>query len=412
MGIAAGVFKQLAYKVESTYGVAAGTSGGQLLRRTQSTLDLSKDTYQSNEMRSDFQVADFRHGVRRVGGKIDGELSPKTYGEFFAALMKRDFAAVTAITGLSITIAGSGPTYTVTRASGDYISGGLKVGDVIRLSAGSFNVANSNKNLLIVTLTATVATVVTLNGSAMVAEGPIASSTATVVGKKTFVPTSAHTDKAFSIEHWFPDVPASELFLGCKFSKASISLPPTGMATVSFDVVGQDFAETTAKRTAVALTSQYFSSPSAVTSTGVLTAVNGVVRIGGAAIATLTGLSVDITANYTGDPVVGANVVPNQFAGRVLVGGQATMYFESTTIRDAFVNETEVDLLAAFTTDNTATADFLTIVLPRVKFGGASKDDGEKGLVATLPFTALLNSAGGTGVSTEKTTILMQDSQM
>ena len=95
----------------------------------------------------------------------------------------------------------------------------------------------------------------------------------------------------------------------------------------------------------------------------------------------------------------------------VTVDGQATMYFTDTTARDAFFNETEIDLMAAFTADNTATADFLTVVLPRIKLGGARKAPADGGLVMTLPFQALLNSTGGAGVKTEKTTISMQDSQ-
>jgi hypothetical protein len=81
------------------------------------------------------------------------------------------------------------------------------------------------------------------------------------------------------------------------------------------------------------------------------------------------------------------------------------------TLRNAFVNETEIDLIGVFTSDNTAAADFITTVVPRLKVGSANKDDGGGGLVQTFSFQALLNTAGGTGVSTERTTFAMQDSQ-
>lgn len=409
MTIAAGLFKQLAYKVETSFGEAPGQSGGQLLRRVQSTIDLSKEAYAANEKRTDFQIADFRHGVRRVQGQVTGELSPKTYADLFGVLLKRDFAAVTALTGLSLTIAGTGPTYTVTRAAGDFLTGGLKVGDVIRLT-GSFNAANSAKNLLVTDLTATVATVLPLNGSALVAEGPIASATATVVGKKTYIPTTGHTDKSIAFEHWYTDIVQSELFLGNKIGKASLSLPPTGLATVAFDVMGKDVADTLAKRGGVVATSQYFTTPTAITSTGTLAAVNGVLRAAGSIVGTVTGLTVEINANYTGDPVVGANVIPQMFPGKVSVTGQFTAYFENVTLRDAFINETEIDLIGVFTSDNSAAADFISVVMPRIKVGSANKDDGDGGLVQTFSFQALLNTAGGTGVKTEKTTFSMQDS--
>ena len=412
MPIAAGLFKQLVYRVETTYGVAPGQSGGQVLRRVTSTIDLSKESYAANEKRTDFQISDFRHGVRRVGGQITGELSPQTYGELFGIALKRDFAAVTALTGLSITIAGTGPTYTATRSAGDWLASGIKVGDVVRLTAGTFNANNSNKNLLIVDMTALVLTVLVLNGSTLTAEGPIASATVSLPGRKTFVPTTGHTDRSVAFEHWFADVPASELFLGCKLSKAALSLPPTGLATVSFDVMGQDFADTTAKRGSVALNTQYFTSATAITSTGTLAAVNGVLRVGGTTLATITGLSVDISPAYTGDPVVGSNTIPQMFPGKVSVTGQFTAYFDDVTLRNVFVNETEIELLAAFTVDNTAASQFIGITIPRIKVGSANKDDSDGGIVQTFSFQALLNTAGGTGVKTERTTFSMQDSAL
>jgi Phage tail tube protein len=397
---ASGVFKQLAYKAESTYGTVPSAAGAQSLRRVTSTIDLTKDTYQSAEIRSDQQIADMRHGVRRVTGQISGELSPGTYEDFFAQVLRRDFAAVTAATSQSLTIAGSGP-YTITRASGSYLTDGFKVGDVVRITAGSVNASNLNKNVLVTGLTTTVITGVVLNGSTMVAEGPISGCTIGPVGKKTFIPASGQTDKSFSIEHFYSDLTLSEVFSGCKATKISIGLPPTGMVTVAMDFTGQNITTAGA---------QYFTSPTAATTTGCLASVNGVLRIGGSTIATVTGLTLDINASLTGDPVVGSNFVPNQFPGRVLVSGQATAYFDSVTLRDAFINETEIDMIAAFTASSDKDSKFMSFVVPRMKLGGASKNDGEGGLIQTIPFTALLNTAGGTGISSEYTTLSMQDS--
>jgi hypothetical protein len=236
----------------------------------------------------------------------------------------------------------------------------------------------------------------------LTAEGPIASATVTVVGKKTFVPQTGHTDKSFSIEHFFPANGQSEVFTGCKPTNIALELPPTGLATISIDITGKDIDATNA---------QYFTSPTALTSTTALAAVNGVARMNGSTIVNLTGLSMQIAAPQTGDPTVGSNTIAQQFPGRVIVSGQFTAYFDSVAQRDAFINETEIDLYAAFTADNTAAADFVAIGLPRIKLGTADKSDGETGIVQTFQFQALLNSAGGAGTATEKTTIQIQDSQ-
>ena len=399
---ASGLFKQVAYKAESTFGVVPSATSAQALRRVQSTLDLSKETYQSNEIRQDFQLVDFRHGVRRVEGNISGELSPATYKDFISCALKKDFAAGASASSVTVTIAGAGPSYTVTRSSGNYITDGFKIGDVIRLSVGSPSLAaNFGKNLLIVSLTSTIATVITLNGSSMTAEGPVAGTTVAVVGKKSYIPTSGHTDKSFSIEHYYSDLVQSEVFSGCKPTSVAIGLPPTGLATIDIGFMGKDVTTASA---------QYFTNPTAQTTTGLLAAVNGELRVAGQSVATLTGLTLNIASNYSGDPVVGSNTVPFMFAGRVIVTGQATAYFDSVTLRDAFFNETEVEIIGAFTANNDADAPFMSFVLPRVKIGGASKNDGEGGLVQTLPFQALLNTAGGSGTTSEQTTIVIQDS--
>lgn len=401
MGTASGIYKQVAYKKEATYGVIPAAAAAQAIRRVTSSLDMTKDTYQSNEIRPDFQMSDFRHGGRKVAGSINGELSAKTYADFMAAALKKAFATTAPITGASITIGGADGAYTITRAAGSFLADGVKVGDVVRLTAGGFNVANMNKNIMVTGVVALALTGLVLNASALVAEGPIAAATVTVAGKKTMIPQSGHTDDSFSIEHWYPDVPANEVFSGCKVSKIGLSLPPSGMATCNVEFVGKDSLPGTA---------QYYAAPNPITTTGTMAAVNGVLRVGGATVANVTGLTIDIAAAQSGDPTVGSNTVAFQAAGRVLVTGQLTATFNNTTLRDAFYNETEISLYAAFTADNSAASDFITFCIGRLKVGGASKDDGEKTITQTIPFQALLNIAGGATLATDLTTIAIQDS--
>lgn len=401
MGTASGIYKQVKYKEEATYGTLPASAGSQAIRRVTSSLDMTKDTYQSNEIRSDFQMADYRHGTRKVGGSISGELSAGTYKDFIAAALKKAFTTTTAMTALSVTIGGTAGAWTITRGAGSYLTDGVKIGDVVALTAGALNAANLNKNFMVTAVSALVLTGLVLNASALVAEGPIASCTLTVRGKKSLIPQSGHTDKSFSIEHWYPDVPTSETFSGCKVSKLSFGLPPSGMATIGVEFMGKD---------SITSASEYFTSPTAVTSTGIMAAVNGVLRVGGVTVANVTGLTIDVAAAQSGEATVGSNTVAFQAAGRVIVTGQITATFDSTTLRDAFYNETEISLYAAFTADNTALADFVAFSIPRIKVGGASKDDGEKTITQTFPFQALLNTAGGAALATDLTTLSIQDS--
>lgn len=402
MTIAAGIAKRVTYKVESTWGTVPSAGSAQALRRVKSSLDLTKATYQSGEIRSDYQVTDMRHGMRSVKGQISGELSPGTYKDFMAAAVRQAWAAVSAAASLSLTIAASGSSWTVTRGSGSWITDGFKLGNVIRLSVGSLNAANISKNLFIQAMTASALTVVPLNGVALVAEGPITGCTATVTGKKAYVPSSGHTDLSYSIEHYHADVTLSEVFSGCKIDQMSVQLPPTGMATVDFDFLGKDVTTASA---------QYFTSPTAETTSGILAAVNGTLAVAGSAVGLITGLTLNLKANMNGEAVVGSNTFADIVEGRVEVSGQFTVLFQDATFRDYFINETEVGLYLALSASSSATADFIAFGLPRIKVGSATRDDGEKGLVMTCSFTALRNTSGGASTTSEDTSLAIQDSQ-
>jgi hypothetical protein len=120
-------------------------------------------------------------------------------------------------------------------------------------------------------------------------------------------------------------------------------------------------------------------------------------------------MTVNVDGGMTTGAVVGSNYSPDVFAGRVKVSGQVTLYFQDATFRDAFKDETALSLAVVMATGTSATADCISIMLPNVKLGGATKSDGEQGLILTCPYTALYNGSGGTGIATEATTIAIQD---
>ena len=152
-------------------------------------------------------------------------------------------------------------------------------------------------------------------------------------------------------------------------------------------------------------------SPSAAAgASGVLAAVNGAVTANGAIVALLTGLSFTIAANQTAEPVVGSNTYPDIQEGRIRVNGQMTVMFQDAVFRDYFINETEVGIAFAFSTGISAVADFVAMAFPRIKAGGGRKNDGERAIVQTIPFTALLPTTGGSGFAFEQSTLAIQDS--
>ena len=101
---------------------------------------------------------------------------------------------------------------------------------------------------------------------------------------------------------------------------------------------------------------------------------------------------------------------PDLFPGVFDISGNVSVLFTDNIMRDYFINETEASIVAAFTTDNTATAGVQTHVFPRVKLGGAQKTDGETGLTMAMPFTAMEKVAGGVGTADFATAYWTQDS--
>ena len=399
MGIlASGVAKRVAYRKESTWGTLPGATSAKVLRRVTADFNLAKETYSSNEIRSDYQVAVFSHGVRSSEGSLSGELSPGTYADFMGSLVAKDFVAVSAITGLSITIAASGSNFTLTRSAGDWLTT-VQVGDVVALTAGAFNAANSNNNLLVIGVSATVLTVRVLSSVTLVAEGPIVTATLTVRGKKTEVPLTGHTNQSYSIEEWYSDIAQSEVYTGMKVGSAAVSLPATGFATIDFSFTGKDLGSTG--------TSAYYTSPTAASTTGVVASVNGAVVVNGTSIAVITDASFTIERALENAVALGSNSLVEMFTGTIGATGSMSVYFENANFRDYFKDETEVALVFALSTTQDKAADVITFTLPRVKIGSFTKSETSTTISASCDFTALLNTVTSAGLPA--TTVKIQD---
>ena len=417
MAISSGIEKKTVLAPQAAKGTCAvaNVATAQYLRRITSSMNLTKETYQSNEMRADRQVADMRHGVQSIEGSISGELSPGTYSKLMAAILRKAFVAapVSGAESDVVCTLGTGPIATFTSAAtATFLQDGLKIGDVGRWTGWSTTGAGNNaRNFMITSLTDLIMIGTFLDGAVGAAKIAGDAVTFTGVGKKCWTPTTGHTEDWFSLEHAFTDVDLSEVFWDLKVNTMAVKLPATGLGTIDFGMVGLNHTNYAAGA------APYFSAVLAASTGGVLAAVNGALYVQGTKIALLTGLDFDVAGGLTAEAVVGSNVKPDIFDGRVVVKGNMTVFFEDATFRDYFENETEISINCVFTDDNSATADFLAFTMPRVKVGGASKDDGEKGIIQTMPFVALFDTSAGadtgaTATDSLATTLSVQDSTL
>lgn len=400
MATASGINKVVSYKKETSFGtLPSPTTGGQTLRRVSSTFNLTKETYQSEEIRQDYQLVDMRHGVRSVEGSISGELSAGTYADFLASALARNWTAATPSALGSTTIATVGGTNTITRTTGSWLTDTVRVGNVIRLTG--FATANNNVNLLVIALTATVATVVALNGFKLTNETVASGGTYKVQGKTTYAPTTGHTDDSYTFEEWYADIGQSEVTVGNKVNTVGIALPATGLTTVDLSFMGQDL-----KQRGV---SQFFTTPTAQNSNGIFAAVNGALIVNGAPVALVTGANFNINRNLTSEAVVGSDIKPEIYEGRIIVDGDFTTLYQDGTFSGYFDNETEISLVVALTANSLPNSEFMSFTIPRLKLSTDTKDDGEKGIVSSNSFQAL-KGTGANGF--EATTLMIQDSTL
>lgn len=399
---AQGLLKQTVFAKQSALGTPA-TTGGQIMRRTNSVFTLTRDTFESNEIVSHQMSTGSNAGIQKTTGKLDCLLSAGTYALLIGSLLRKLFAATTAITAASITIgAVASGVYPVGRATGSYLTDGIKIGDVVRLTAGGFNAANLNKNLLVVSVTALSIGVRVLNNSALVPEGPITGATVTVPGKKAWTPMTGHVNEYWSVEEWYSDLTKSELFTDTKIAKADVTIPATGNATISFDVPGLGRTRGTA---------QAITAPATETTSNVLTAVNALIIVNGV-VTPITGAQFSIDGSIQpGEPEVGSNSISDQIRGEVAVSGSFTGKFYNTLIQDIYDQQTVIQLILPVTDGSAAAAEFMVFNLIAVKVFGDAPDDGEaKEIIRTYPFTAQLNGSGGAALANLQTIMSVQDS--
>ena len=401
--LAKGVDKKIAYRKETTWGVVAPDSGAKQLRRVTSQFNQKAEELQSSEIRQDYQIADYRHGSLSTEGSLNGELSPRTYADFFAAALAKDFAVGGSTTGASLTIAASGGFYTITRAAGSWLTDGFYVGNVIRLTGAGFAPANVGKNIQILSITALVLTVRTFDENTLTAEGPIAAAGAAVVGKQTFAPLTGHTSDSFTVEEFYGGgVNVSEVHTGNKVGSVAVQLPASGFCTVDFTFMGKGMMQTGA--------SQHFATATTASTTGLTVGVSGSVLVNGVPAGVITNASFNIDRGLEAAVVVGSKYAADIFDGRINVTGDFSTYFENEVYRDYFIDETKISLVFALTTGSEANAEVISFVLPSVKLGSSSRNDGETGIVQDHSFQAILNTVTTTGLPA--TTLLIQDTSV
>ncbi len=394
MTIQTGVAVDVAYAAETVFGTKPAPAGGTLVRRIASTLALSRQTFRSNEIRPDAQLAAQRHGSRRVQGEIRGELAPAAWDDLLAAALRGTWTAgvsFAAAAGSGVTASDAGRSFT--RAGGSWLADGFKIGDVVRWSG--LSAGNDGRNLRIVDLTDATMTVAETVEAVATANEACACA---VTGEKVATGTG---QPSFTIEHHFAEAGFAQVFSGCRIGRMQLSLSPNRMAEVSFSVLGRDM------EVREGADAPYFAAPATVSSRQPLGAIDATLRVAGADVGVVTGLDLSVDLGLVADAVVGAATVPDVVYGRTNVSGTMTAFVEDAALLKNYLASDEVALHLLLAP--AGGAGFVSLHLPRLMFNGADlRIQGGEGLPLRLPFQALVRTDGGAGTAWDAATMTIQ----
>lgn len=93
MAIANGAQHSLQYVAETSYGTTPATPTWSVLPHTGTSLALTKDAIESEKLRGDRQVEDFRHGNKSVSGDVSSELEFGAFDDLLEAVMCGSWAS-------------------------------------------------------------------------------------------------------------------------------------------------------------------------------------------------------------------------------------------------------------------------------------------------------------------------------
>lgn len=348
----------------------------QTLRGTGRNINLEKNVLESQEIDPDGQETDSRHGFNRVTGAPGFQLCRKDYDDFVQFVMGRDWDS-------GITIISTGINHGVntskqfTAASGSFITKGFRPGDIVTTS-GFSNSANNGRWR--VTAVAAQALTVYDPNNTLVTESSGASKVIRLTGKRIDIGTEMQT---FFVERQFQDIDQFQRFRGCAVDQWALNAEPEAMINGTFNILGM-------VADAIAGTSISGVGALAASSNSPYAAFEGELFEGGSRIAVATSMNFTLARNRSLNPIIGSKFSPNVFEGTARCTGTMQAYFDSVSLLNKFINETESSLWMRFDDPNAIGTHFMSIVFPRVKYNGGTIDPPQEGPISIeMPFRAL-----------------------
>lgn len=371
---------------ETVRGVKAtdGAGSAKVLRIFDSPgFDVDRTNIANEENRADQVMPRPRLGSRRVPASYNG---PLTIGgaqdEIWEEIMRSTWTAATPITEAAMTSITT-TNATIVAAAGSWITQGVRVGDVARLT-GHATAANNDRNLRVVSVTASTLGV---RGTGTDAETPL---TANAVADTAFTLTilkrvktaAAPVRRTATYEQYSRIIDQSEVGTGLRTVGFNISARPDSNVTYALTLQGMD------REILSTAASPYFTSPTSTT--GLPLVVNdAVLRYNGADTAHFTGFDLNFQIAADTVAVGGSLVTPDVFDNKLTVSGSITLLRSSLANLTLFENETAFEIFLLLEEPTALPRHCVGIFLPNVSVGKPSAPAG--GGTGPLVETVTLN---------------------
>jgi hypothetical protein len=185
-------------------------------------------------------VSDSRHGMRRASGDIVTELSPGSHADWQQALLGGVWVQPTPIVMSTTTMTFTPLSDGSVQIEGigiDWATLGYRIGDTLKIT-GSVNNTYNNKIFTIFSVPLT-NRVFAWPSSQFTGVGaaPLSAGTISTGGSRCQM---GNIYRSFTVERAFTDIGSFITFNGIRPNQMAVDLPPTGIATATYSVIGQD----------------------------------------------------------------------------------------------------------------------------------------------------------------------------
>lgn len=365
---------------EVTYGTTPDNPALKKLRHTGCNLGLTKGALKSAEIRSDRQVADFRHGNRQTAGDVNCELSYGSFDDQLEEVMCGTWSTpAAALTATTISAASAD------NSLNDAGNGmpALSPGDVIAIKGFTGTAGNNG----LATVVSRTAAKVVISGITLVNDSAGESVTITPLS----ILKAGTTRRSSTLLRDYSDMATGryQRYMGQEVNKMALKVAPNAIVTVDFSYVGQDMAAPSD------------SAPSgatypAQTTTSPMDSFTGALKLNGTQVSTVTEVSLTLENGISVKPVVGSALTIRPSIGESNLTGNLNSYFEDASMVENFVNEAV--LTPEFVLGDGAAGNAYMFRLPKVKLTAAQGDVKSGPVTVSAPIQGIYDSVSGTQI--------------